>query len=269
MEEFILNWQTLIGSALGPFLLGVGFWVKGIIKAREEYKELLRRVEISTTQSLDSIYKMYQQLEQVIGRIKNLAKSVRAITDNKTFCLDRANFPPVREVYSDKEAPYFKIKSYYLHNKLLWIDAGIKEVNEINANFKNDFNDLMRQNELLVVLNQKNPNPDPSAQRTAYANNLENFASVVEEYINNHILKGIEIIAQIKIYNGHLRKGCGFWFRWKHEGFSFNFLCKRIELKKVVNDIESLDAIDAAIKKEVDLLIQQIEKRAKNLSSQT
>lgn len=270
MEEFINKWQTLIGSALGPFLAiilsAIGFWIKSATESKKERKEFLRRIEISITQSLDSTYKMRQQLRQIVQRIKNLATTAREMTDNKTFCLNRVNFPPVREVYRDKEAPYFKVKSYYLHNKLLWIDAGIKEVNEINANFKNDFGDLIRQNELLVALIKENPNPDPSVQKTAYAENLESFANVIEEYINNHIPQGIEIMTQIKVYNEHLRKKYGYWFLWKHEGTKFKYFRNKTEQKNFSRNLDSLDQIDKAIQKEVETVIKNAEDRATKLS---
>lgn len=270
MEEFINKWQTLIGAALGAFLAVIGSLITYAIhsanKRRKERKEFLRRIEISITQSLDSTYKMRQQLKQIAQRIKGLAATARTMTGSKTFCLNRVNFPPVREVYRDKEAPYFKVKSYYLHNKLLWIDAGNKEVNEINANFKSDFSDLIRQNELLVTLIKENQNPDPSVQRIAYAENLESFANVIEEYINKHIPQGIEIMAQIKIYNEHLRKKHGYWFLWKHEGTEFKYFRNKTKQKQFARNLDSLERIDKIIQKEVDSLIQETEERSTTLS---
>lgn len=270
MEELINKWQTLVGATLGTFLAVISSLVTYAIhsanKRRKERKEFLRRIEISITQSLDSTYKMRQQLKQIAQSIKNLATTAREMANNKTFCLDRINFSPVREVYMDKEASYFKVKSYYLHNKLLWIDAGIKEVNEINTNFKNDFNDLIKQNELLIILIKENPNPDPSVQKTAYAKNLESFASVIEEYINNHIPQGIEIMTQIKIYNEHLRKKCGYWFLWKHEGTKLKYFRNKPEQKKFAGNLDSLDRIDKVIQKKVESAIKETENRATKLS---
>jgi acetolactate synthase small subunit len=270
MVEFITKWQTLVGSALGPFLAVIlsafGFLIKSWIESGKERKEFLRRIEISITQSLDSTYKMRQQLRQIVQRIKILAITARDLTDSKTFCLNRVNFPPVREVYRDKEAPYFKVKSYYLHNKLLWIDSGIKEVNEININFKNDFADLIRQNELLVALIKENQNPDPLVQKIAYAENLENFASVIEEYINNHISQGIELMTQIKIYNEHLRQKDGSWFLWKHEGIKYKYFRNKIEQKNFSRNLDSLARIDKTIQKEVETAVKDAEERAIKLA---
>ena len=272
MEEFLNKWQTLIGASLGAFLAVIGSLITYAINSanerRKERKEFLRRIEISITQSLDSTYKMRQQLKQIAQRIKDLATSAKAVTDSKTFCLDRVNFPPVREVYRDRDAPYFKVKSYYLHNKLLWINAGIKEVNEINANFKSDFSDLIRQNELLVTLIKENQNPDPAVQRTAYVKNLESFANVIEEYIENHIPQGIEIMTQIKIYNEHLRKKYGCWFLWKHEGTKFKYFRNKTEQKKFSRNPDSLEKIDKVIQKEVDDAIKDAEERALKLSQE-
>ena len=42
------------------------------------------------------------------------------------------------------------------------VDAGIKEMNGVVANLRNDFEDVLRQNEILVALMRNNPNPQGS-----------------------------------------------------------------------------------------------------------
>jgi hypothetical protein len=155
-----------------------------------------------------------------------------------------------------------------LHNKLLWIDASIKEINEINNNFKNDFSDLMRTNELLIDLIRKNPNPDPSAQRISYANNLENFANGIEDYLTKHISDGIKIMTQIKIYNNNVRKRWGFYFVWKNEGRRFKFFKNKTEYKKFSRNLDSIDRIDRIIQKEVDEAIINAKERSAKLNIQ-
>lgn len=261
----MFQWQTLIGSALGAILAIVGSLLLYIInlcyEKRKGYKETLRHIEISITQSLDSIYKVRQQLTKIVERMKELATTVTLTQDNRTFSLERMNFPPVREIYRNTEVTFFKVKSYYLHNKLLWVDAAIKEINEINRNFKNDFADLVRQNELLITLIKENPTPDPSVQRNAYANNLENFSSEIDKYIKEHIPSVIEIIVQIKIYNEYLRKNyCrGFIWRWKNEGTTFKYFKNKKEQRKFARNLESLERVDRVIQEEVKKMIVEIE----------
>lgn len=267
MEEFINKWQTLVGSALGPFLAvilsAIGFWIKSAIEGKKERKEFLRRIEISTTRSLNDTYTVREQLKRFTLLIKNLAGEAKAETDDKTFFLNRVNFPTIREVYRDTETPSFKVKSYYLHNKLLWIDAGIKEMNETIANLKNDFGDLIRQNEMLVVLMRNNPNP-PN-QRRVYADNLESFAKAIEGY-SKHIQQGIEIMTQIKVYNEQMRKRHGYWFWWKHEGTKFKYFRNKTEQKEFARNLDSLERIDKVIQKEVESSIAEAEKRSAKLS---
>ena len=266
-KAFLEKWQILVGAALGPFLAiilsVIWFWIKSKNKARKQYREYLRRIEISMTRSLDGTYKMREQLKQIAQRIKKLVSDSRAITNDSTFFLHRVNFPAVREVYRDIEIANFKVKSYYLHNKLLWIDAGIKEVNEITINFKNDFNDLMRQNEMLITL--MGDKPKPAIQRKAYADNLEGFAKAIEDYISKHIPQGIEIMTQIKVYNERLRRRYyGYWFRWKQEGTKFKYFQNKNSQKSFARNLDSLDRIDKVIKEEVESAISEAESKVRN-----
>jgi hypothetical protein len=268
MEEFINKWQTLIGSTLGPFLAiilsAIGFYIKSIIENKNKHKEFLRRIEISTTRSLNDIYTVREQLKQFAALIKSLAEEARAETDDSTYFLNRINFPTIREIYRDIEISTFGIRSYYLHNKLLWIDAGIKEVNETLFNLKNDFEGLIRQNEILVVLTRDNPNPP--TQRKTYANNLESFSKAIEDYTSTNIQKGIELMTQIKIYNELMRGKHGYWFWWKQEGTKFKYFRTKSEQKEFSRNLDSLDRIDKVIKQEVDLSIENAEKRFEKLS---
>ncbi len=145
----------------------------------------------------------------------------------------------------------------------MWVDAGIKEMNETISNLKNDFENLIRQNEVLIALMRENPNPQ--IQRDAYARNLDGFAKAIDEYIEKSIKQGVEIMTQVKVYNNYLHEPCGFVFRWKNEGIGFRLFCKKFELIKVANSLEDLDRVDAdkEIKAEVIAAIQKAEDRAK------
>ncbi|MBU1202987.1 hypothetical protein KKH39_03025 [Patescibacteria group bacterium] len=266
MTEFLLKWQTLIGAALGPFLLGLGAWLKGVMSKKEERKEHLRRIEISITRSLDDTYKTRQKLQDFVSRLRILVNQIRAITDKHHFSLETTNYPAIRDVYRDIEAPNFKIKSYYLHNKLLWTDSGIKETNEAVAGLKNDFADLLRKNELHIALIRQNQNLNSDQQREDYAYNLQGFANSIDEFINKFIKHGIEIMTQVKIYNDHLRKRSGKWFLWKCEGINFRYFRSKVKQKEFSRNLNSLERIDKIIEKEVKSAIQDAENRAAELS---
>jgi len=273
MVDFLCKWQTLIGAALGPFLLGVGFYIKNIIVNHKEYRESLRRIEISTTRSIDSFIKSQVQLKENIKRIKELVSKIQ--TENKNeFSLDRINFSIIREIYRDDEIPNFKIKSYYLHNKLLWVDAGIKELNEINRNFREDFKDLVRTNDLLVSLMKENKVSDPEIRKIYYANqhasyidNLMAFVGGVEKYIVD-ISENIKFIIQSNIYNNHLRERRfkGIYFKWKNEGTRFKYFRIKKQKKEFSRNLDSMERIDKCLEKEVKEKMQGIEERTAKIN---
>ncbi|MFC1622747.1 hypothetical protein ACFL1Y_02020, partial [Patescibacteria group bacterium] len=255
-----------IGSALGPFLAiilsGIAYLIKVSVENHKKYRENLRRIEISTVRSIDSFVKSQIQLRKIIESIRELANNVDKIENEKEFALDVINFPLVREVYRDEEIPNFKVKSYYLHNKLLWVDAGIKEFDKINKNFQYDFKDLLRQNELLINLIKENKDPNSQAQRISYVNNLRSFANGVEKYIND-TSENLIFIIQANIYNGKLRKryGKGLYFKWKNEGIVFKYFKNKKEMKEFVKNLDSIDRIDKNINEEVDKSIKKINEK--------
>jgi len=264
------KWQTLIGSALGPFLAvvlsAVGFWIKSAIESKNERKEFLRRIEIGITRSFDDTFKTRIKLQYFVSRLRSLITDIRAITDNCRFSLESINFPTIRDVYRDTDLPNFKVKSYYLHNKLLWTDAGIKETNETVISLKNDFAELQRKNELHIILMRQNQTPNPAQQRSEYADNLESFANAIDEFITKFMKQGVEIMTQIKIYNEHLRKKYSCWFLWKHEGTKLKYFRNKTEQRNFARNLDSLDRIDKVIQKEVEEAIKDAEDRASKFS---
>jgi len=167
-------------------------------------------------------------------------------------------------VYRDVDMPNFKIKSYYLHNKIMWVDAGIKEMNETVANLRNDFEDVLRQNEVLVALMRNNPNPQ--IQREAYVRNLRAFAQGIDEYVARSIQQGIEIMTQVKIFNEKMRERHGFWFWWKQEGTRFKYFHIKEEQKAFSRNLDSLERIDKVIQDDVKTALDKAEERSRKLA---
>ncbi len=268
ITNFIREWQELIGAAFGPFLAVIfsviGFWIKSIIENKKERKEFLRRIEISMARSLNDTFTVREQLKWFSQRAKQLANEAEVITDNRTFFLKRINFPTTHEVYRDSEMPTFKIKSYYLHNKIIWVDAEIKEMNETIANLRNDFEDVLRQNEVLVALMRNNPNPQN--QHEVHVRNLRAFAQGIDEYVARSIQQGIEIMTQVKIFNEKIRGQHGFWFWWRLEGTRFKYFRKKEEQKAFSRNFESLERIDKVIQDEVKAALDKAEERLRKLA---
>ena len=148
------------------------------------------------------------------------------------------NFPPLGAIYLDASNHSSRIKSYYLHNKLLIMHAGTTNVNLVLTQFKEDFEHVLRMNETLINITSSKPNPP--AQREAYADNVEAFAAEVERFAGE-LTKAVNTMVQIRVYNSHLRKNFfrGLFWRWRNEGI---FSSKAIEL---------VDKIDVAIEEEV------------------
>jgi len=249
---------------LAIVLSAIGFWIKSILSDKKERKEFLRRIEISMARSLNDTFTLREQLKWFSQRAKDLATEAKPIDDDVTFFLSRINFPTTREIYRDIDKPNFKIKSYYLHNKVMWVDAGIKEMNMTASNLRNDFEDVIRQNEVLVAVMRNNPSP--RVQRDAYIRNLEASAHGIDEYVSKSIQQGIEIMTQVKVYNEKIRERHGYRFWWKQEGTKFKYFRNKADQKAFARNLDSLDRIDKIIQEEVESALNKAEERSKKLA---
>ncbi len=262
--DFIYKWQTLIGSALGPFLAvtlsALGFLIKSILEKRMQRKETLRQIEVGITSSLNDFYGVREQLKYFVCTVNKLVSEIKAITNPKHYSLERVNFPAILEIYRDSDNRNFKVKSYYLHNKLLFCDTAIKGTNKILISLEKDFKELIKQNEFLIALMQNSPNPP--IQRQTYIENLEIFAQAIEEYTKK-LQVPIKMLTQVKIYNNYVRKSYfrGSLFLWKIESTKLKFFRTKEEQKKYARNIDSLDRIDKCIEKEVLNSLSEAEKR--------
>jgi hypothetical protein len=261
--DFLYKWQDLTGAALGPFLAiilsALGFWVKEKRAAIRERKEAHRRIEIAVARSLNDAFILREQLKWMAGRVNTLARAARAITEPNIFFMNRVNFIPMREIYRDADLSRFKVRSYYIHNKLLFLDAGIKETNEAVVGLKNDFEEIVKQNATLVAL--MNDTPNPPMQRETYAANLEAFATEAEGYATSFLNTGIKTMVQLKVYNNLLRERHGYWVWWRNESTWLKYFRTKTEQKKYARTLNSLDAIDALIETKVQQIMQEAETR--------
>jgi len=269
--QAIREWQELIGAALGAFLAVIGSLITYAINSRNEgrkaRKEFLRQIEISITRSMQDTFIVGEQLKFFTQRAGALVTTIRSYGAN-SIVIERINFPTVREIYRDLAMPSFKLKSYYLHNKIMWVDAAVRDINETAANLKNDFENLLKQNETLVALMQASPNPNPSIPKDAYAENIEIFIRAVDEFRDKALEQAIRIMMQVKVYNNAIRKPCGFVHRWRHEGIGFNFFCWKLELIKTADNLDTLDQIDKAIEKDVLSGLKKADERKKKIAEQ-
>jgi hypothetical protein len=261
----LYRWQDLVGAFLGPFvaviLSALSYLVGRRVESRRQERETMRRVEVSVTYSLNSIASMRKKLQQIAGSVRRLIDEIQVIENPREYAMQTVNFPAIGTIYLDEELPRFVTKSYYLHNKLLWIHSGIVDVNNILSNLRGDFARVIRLNEKLLDLMENNPNPP--AQRAGYAENLTLFANEIERFSEHDLLKGVTPLMQVKIYNDKLRKpwGRGMRARWKNEGvrsWAIRFL---FGFKKPARNLDNIDRIDADLEAEVRAAIAEMEER--------
>lgn len=256
--SFIYQWQTLIGSALGPFLAIIlsafGFWVKSKYTASKDKKDNINTVEVAITRTINDMYFTKLKLENFIVRTRKLSRDAKAVTDDHTYFLEVTNFPAMRDIFFDTDLPNLKFGSPYLHNQLMFSDAGIKETNSWLKELKENFSSLIHKNEFVTMVV---PKAQPKDQRDGYAENLKIFADAVEGFLV-YINTGIRMAIQIKVYNLKLMKDRKATIN-KYERLKFKFFKSKEEVEKYENWQNMLDRIDAAIKDEVDKLLAKTE----------
>lgn len=259
------HWQTLVGSALGPFLAiilsAIGFWIRSNYLSLKDKKEAVRRVEISITRTLNDLYMTRKKLEDFISRLRKLAADARAITDEKTYFLEETNFPATREIFFDTELPNLKFGGPYLHNNLMFADAGIKEVNSWLKELKDNFNTLTEKNKFLLMVS---PKAIPQDQRTGYAGNLEIFARSLEDFLV-YIKNGIKMATQIKTYNLKLMKSRIITI-WRYEKAHLKYFRNGEEFKKYRSWSNILDRVNFIIENEVNKSLTESEEKYEKIN---
>ncbi len=256
--SFFNQWQTLVGAAFGPFLAivlsAIGFWVSSIYRSLKDKREAVRMTEVSITRTINDLYSTRKKLEDFVRRLRALAVEARAIHDDHTYFLASTNFPAAREVFFYLDLPNLKFGSPYLHNQLMFADAGIKESNSWLQEMKGNFSTLMENTKFMVTLT---PKPQPAAQRKSYADDLDAFASAIETFLG-YIRICIEGATRIKVYNLKLMSKRVRTI-WKHERWRFKYFKTSEELQRYRKWANLLDRVDKVIKNEVDKSLAEAE----------
>ncbi len=274
--EFLKEWQDLVGAALGPFLAvvlsAIGFWIKSSIDKSKERAEAMRRIEAYTARALNDICFIDEKLKFFVAQLRTLATSTRGIGNPAEFSLSTVNCPFFGVIYLDSNALNFRIRSYYLHNKVMWMDAEIKDINGMITNLERDYDHVIKLNDMLVGLMKSDYGTprDATPQRIAYAENLETLAAGIEEYYSRRFLKSIKSIAQLKTYNTKVRKPYfrGFFEWWLYEGVSFKYFPSMEDFKGFARNLESIDRIDKSLEEEVKAVMAKAEERGKIIAQE-
>ncbi|MBI2609859.1 hypothetical protein HYW53_01640 [Candidatus Giovannonibacteria bacterium] len=252
----IEKWQQLYGGAIGSFVAVVfalfAYLLKTWIDNRKERRENFRLIEISTATSLNDVYNVKKALIFQAERMRELTKKVRETKENE-LAIYRINFITIRIVNNYSDAPVFKTKSYYLHNKILMALAGINELNNVIKDLKANFESIFYQNELLVTRLAQNDSVisarETAFQHKSFADNLENFAESIENFASSYIAVAITNLCQIRFYNRKLRRRFGFFFRLINEK------------NKSSDELAVIDRIDKIIEHDISKMKNNIESK--------
>lgn len=250
--SWLFKWQVLAGSSLGPFF---AFYLSIKYQANKERKIAVRKVETSLTKSLNDIYKTREQFKEFIKRLKETVLRAKDLDDENTFFIEENSFPAVRDVFADDSLATEKFGSYYLHNKLLWINAGIKDTNSFTQELRAGYEKLLERN-LFIVKQEK-----VRRQREMYIQNLENFITAVQSRVD-FLDEGIKILTQAKLYNLKLFGWKRILVLLKYEGTSFKYFKTNKTRLRYSQHLDSLDRIDKVIEPEVSASIIEAEKRS-------
>lgn len=264
--EILYCWQDLIGAFIGPFLAvilsGITFLCGKKYNKYQKENDAMRNIEISVSYALNNILNIQLKLQLFVKEVRKLIKEIQDITDPRAFALQTRNFPAIGTIYVDDDMLKMPTKSYYMHNKLLWIHSGTKDVNNVLNLLREDFSNLTSLNQKLLDLMKDHPNP--IAQRNSYIENLTIFTNEIERFSKIELVKGVTPLIQVKIYNNKLRKG---WYqgsitRWENEGTNSWFIRKIFGFNSPKRFLENIDFIDSKLEKEVDIELDKLKKRA-------
>ncbi len=249
VKAFLSEWQDLIGSLVGAaaplilYLLTINYF---------DRKEALRKIEITNTYTLQSLVNMQHKIDFFIKQMEGLAIDFRT----KNNPLSRINSPAWGNIYFDPEGHNARIKSYYLHNKILIINGNIADTNLALGNFRSSFEELKNLSETIITLNQEAMRDATIRKQICdgFAEQTENFAKSLKGYADGMLPKAVKHSQQIRVYNKELRKKWfrGFLFRVFHEGL---INTKSIEL---VDEIDQ--RLEPLIQKENEIISKRIKK---------
>lgn len=256
--EFLDKWQTLVGAALGSFsaiiFASIGFWIKNWIEKRRMQREALRTVEISLTQVLNDLLFIEDQVEDFIKRVQIIIKGIEEITNESTYVLNRTNFPAITAIPFDQKLTTMRFKSYYLHNKILFINKMVRWANDTLFQFRGDFENLITENREMREL------IPPREHRNTYSHNLKGYLKMVNEVLCSLKGNNFKSVVQAKVFNLKLMKG-RFLTLLKYEQISFKYFKNKKMFDEYIGNIDSIKRIDDLIDKEVVELMSKTQQR--------
>lgn len=259
--NILQQWQTLTGVLLGSFIGALmsllGFYFGNKFEKARQRKEGRRRIEISVTRTVNDMHTVKISLLQFIKRTEKIVAEIdRVLADDTKYVLEETNLPPLN-VFLDETLPDIITKSYYVHNKVLWSDAGVKSTNVSLVEMKQNFSALSRKNEFLVTIRARQ-----REQKETYKANLQDFNNLISDtFITNNLDIGMKTLMQIKVYNSKMRGEHGWYMRWKYEGISLKYFRNKKAILNYNQESLCVDRIDTLIEPEVSEMINMVKEK--------
>ncbi len=257
------RWQTLIGSALGPFLSiilsAIGFYIEQKWKQQKEKKEAIRRAEISFSQTLTHINIAVTQLEEFINRVNAIIEELESSQDLDKYVIQGANFPATINIHFDQELIKMKFNSYYIHNKIIIAEYLIKTSNDSIKKFRYEFESLLEKIERMAT-----------PERMTFKKHRETSISLFGGFIQmvkktTNALKDdyTKSIVKAKVYNLKLMKS-HLGTLWRYEG-KYKFFKNREKMKEYNGSMQAIDRIDRLMEEEAPKLVTEMSQRRKKI----
>ena len=225
MIDFIKEWQTLIGAAIGASM-PVLFWffVEWRRRKRERIEGLyyLERILVNSINSLiDTHSTVVDFLE---GNIEKTIENIQENMRNHAHSVDFTFFPLFEARLIDENLLKIKTGSGYIDNKIADVFRFSKDFFWIMEDVRRQFeNSTKIQYELALT----NVNPT-DVQGEQYIRNLKSFKEFVErDVLNKNIKNYIKVLMEARIAVIKLRK-IGL-LRWKIRFSKFWILIKKIK----------------------------------------
>ena len=253
----LFRWQTLEGAMIGPilaFIFSVLF--SSTRQSRKETKENIRRIEISLTTALNDVYEIREGLREFVKNVERIILEVKAFTDDSKFFLVKTAFPPLKEVSFESEITILRSGSLYLHNKLVWISGGIRNINISINEIKEAYRVLTEGNRGFSVSNLVSH----QQLRKIYIQDLESFVAYVNNFLG-YLDKGVIFLVQAKVFNLKLKENGFRRTLLLYEGTSFKYFKNKKERMAYKQVFEMQSRIDKRLESDVEKLIEEAERR--------
>ncbi|MDD2935342.1 MAG: hypothetical protein PHX25_02595 [Candidatus Pacebacteria bacterium] len=177
MENFLFNWQTLIGSLIGvttPFLL---WWFVEQRKKKDINKKFLYYLEKVIVGQINLLCDIEITLNRFLDfKVKELIDNIDD-TPIEVYSADTAFFP----LFSTRALPYDVIKessgSGYIDNKLAKIFSLSEDFPHIINDLRHQFEDTLNKNEKMAF-NKLN---SPKVQKEQFKTNIQKYEEVFRE----------------------------------------------------------------------------------------